>query len=113
MNDFIGIRLSEMYEHDPQTRADMHRCFTEKKLITQEMNYRFKTTNIVRHLIVYYSYVPQNLVLVHTMDITDRKKAEKRLADSEARYRGIVEDQTELVCRFKKDGTLTLSLIHI
>ncbi|MBN1881662.1 MAG: PAS domain S-box protein [Deltaproteobacteria bacterium] len=107
VNDFIGIRLSEMYEHDPQTRADMHRCFTEKKLITQEMNYRFKTTNIVRHLIVYYSYVPQNLVLVHTMDITDRKKAEKRLADSEARYRGIVEDQTELVCRFKKDGTLT------
>jgi PAS domain S-box-containing protein len=29
------------------------------------------------------------------------------LRDSEARYRAIVEDQTELICRFQPDGTLT------
>ncbi len=29
------------------------------------------------------------------------------LQESEARYRGIVEDQTELICRFLPDGTLT------
>jgi len=29
------------------------------------------------------------------------------LRKSEARYRGIVEDQTELICRFTPDGTLT------
>jgi PAS domain S-box-containing protein len=29
------------------------------------------------------------------------------LQQSEARYRGIVEDQTELICRFLPDGTLT------
>ena len=107
VTDFIGSRLSKMYEHDPETIKDVQRCFTEKKLVTREMNYHFKTTNVVRHLIVYFAYVPQDLVLVHTMDITDRKKAEKWLADSEARYRAIVEDQTELVCRFMKDGTLT------
>ncbi|MCX5671969.1 MAG: PAS domain S-box protein [Planctomycetota bacterium] len=40
-------------------------------------------------------------------DFTDRKRAEEALQQSEARYRAILEDQTELVCRFLPDGTLT------
>lgn len=40
-------------------------------------------------------------------DITKRKESEHALQLSEKRYRGIVEDQTELICRFLKDGTLT------
>lgn len=40
-------------------------------------------------------------------DITQRKYALQALQQSETRYRGIVEDQTELICRFMPDGTLT------
>jgi two-component system sensor histidine kinase/response regulator len=35
------------------------------------------------------------------------KKAQTALQKSEAQYRAIVEDQTELICRFLPDGTLT------
>jgi PAS domain S-box-containing protein len=38
-------------------------------------------------------------------DITNVKAAELALAESEQRYRNVVEDQTELICRFKPDGT--------
>lgn len=38
-----------------------------------------------------------------------RIRAERALQESEARYRAIVEDQTEFVCRFLADGTLTFS----
>ena len=40
-------------------------------------------------------------------NITGRKRAEEALRESEGRYRAIVEDQTELICRFLPDGTLT------
>lgn len=39
-------------------------------------------------------------------DISERKRAEAALQQSEFRYRGIVEDQTELVSRFLPDGTI-------
>ncbi|MCK9593617.1 MAG: PAS domain-containing protein [Methanoregula sp.] len=39
-------------------------------------------------------------------DITAKKMFEKNLKMSEARYRGIVEDQTEFITRFDSDGTL-------
>ena len=41
------------------------------------------------------------------IDITDRKLAEQALRDSEKRYRDVVEDQTEFICRFTPDGILT------
>ncbi|HYE78389.1 MAG TPA: PAS domain S-box protein [bacterium] len=40
-------------------------------------------------------------------DITDRRTAEEALQASEARYRAIVEDQTDLISRFLPDGTMT------
>src|SRR5690606_33988398 len=40
-------------------------------------------------------------------DITPRKKVEAALRTSEARYRAVVEDQTELIFRYQEDGTLT------
>jgi PAS domain S-box-containing protein len=38
-------------------------------------------------------------------DVTDRKKAEVALAESESRYRNVVEDQSEFISRFLADGT--------
>ena len=40
-------------------------------------------------------------------DITERRQAEIALRESEARYRAILEDQTELICRSAPDGTLS------
>jgi diguanylate cyclase (GGDEF)-like protein/PAS domain S-box-containing protein len=45
--------------------------------------------------------------MVLAEDITERKKAQQALEISEAQYRAIVEDQTELICRSCPDGKLT------
>jgi diguanylate cyclase (GGDEF)-like protein/PAS domain S-box-containing protein len=41
-------------------------------------------------------------------DVTARREAEEALRHSEERYRNVVEEQTELVCRFSPDLILTL-----
>ncbi|MGC1392760.1 MAG: ATP-binding protein [Coleofasciculaceae cyanobacterium] len=41
------------------------------------------------------------------IELAERKQVEEALRQSEARYRAIVEDQTELICRFKPNGILT------
>ncbi len=39
--------------------------------------------------------------------MTDQKRTDEVLQESEERYRNIIEDQTELICRFRPDYTLT------
>jgi PAS domain S-box-containing protein len=38
---------------------------------------------------------------------TERQAAERAVSESEKRFRGVVEDQTDLICRFTPDGLLT------
>jgi PAS domain S-box-containing protein len=49
--------------------------------------------------------VPLRMVGI-AQDITDRKRIEDALRESEARYRTVVEDQTEIISRSRADGTL-------
>lgn len=52
------------------------------------------------------SDVKSKVALVYKV-ITGRKMAELALKESEARYRAIVEDQTELICRLAQDTTIS------
>jgi PAS domain S-box-containing protein len=45
--------------------------------------------------------------LTYIRDISDRRLAEAALRESEERYRSMLESQTELICRFRPDTTLT------
>jgi PAS domain S-box-containing protein len=49
----------------------------------------------------------QVINLVRVTDTSHRKQSEIALQQSEARYRAIVQDQTELIVRFQPDGTVT------
>jgi PAS domain S-box-containing protein len=46
-------------------------------------------------------------LLLCLQDITPRLQAEQALRESEEKYRAVVEDQTEIICRFREDGTFT------
>jgi len=41
------------------------------------------------------------------LELSRKREVAAALRESEARYRAIIEDQTELICRFRGDGTLT------
>src|SRR6185437_16872378 len=37
----------------------------------------------------------------------ERRQAERAVSESEKRFRAVVEDQTDMICRFKPNGVLT------
>lgn len=51
--------------------------------------------------------LPMSILRYWLETLAERKQVEAALKASEARYRAIVEDQTEFICRFLPDGILT------
>jgi PAS domain S-box-containing protein len=47
--------------------------------------------------------------VVSAMNVTEQKRMEEALKKSEEMYRTLVEDLTDLICRFLPDGTLTFA----
>ncbi len=45
--------------------------------------------------------------IIHGEDVTERRKVEEALRESEKQYRTVVENQTELICRYTPDWRLT------
>ncbi len=99
----LGIQVDEAYSNqlrNMDTNVSLHNVFVTYTLPSQGI--RFGITSLEHVMIDGSSYVLQ---VVH--DITDLRQAEQALQLSEERYRQVVEDQTELVCRFLPDGRLT------
>ncbi len=80
IDDYMGRTATQMYrENRPDILEDLWRCFTDKVVIKREMSYRFQTTGEEKRLAATYAFVPPDLIMVHTEDITDRSRLEEQL----------------------------------
>jgi PAS domain S-box-containing protein len=105
--DFIGnpVQASTVNRIDGGSLEDIARNAFEMGEISEEVSYT--KDGMTRYLRI--KAVPsvfddgsRGTTLIFE-DITDKKEMEDRLRVSEAKYRAIVEDQTEMVDRFDKD----------
>jgi two-component system phosphate regulon sensor histidine kinase PhoR len=55
----------------------MERCTRERSQFTIERQHRYVTTGNDRDLVISYAFVPPDLVMVHTEDVTERRLAER------------------------------------
>ena len=77
--ELLGRSASEMYSHDPRILLAFERCWSTRAPFTHEIDYRLRSIDQLRHLIVTYAAIPPDFVLVHTLDITDRVESERKL----------------------------------
>ncbi len=94
ISDLLGKTVGEMYGDNPEVLNDFRECGPEKKFIQREMPYRYITTGDFKHLLVTYAFVPPDLILVHTQDITKRKQAEEILKKSHLQLETEVAERT-------------------
>ncbi|MHA2247322.1 MAG: response regulator [Candidatus Hodarchaeales archaeon] len=72
----LQIKAQEFYLNQPQVLDDMYKCFKNKTIIRREIPFEFKTTGEKRFFNTLYSFIPPDLLLVYTEDITEKKRVE-------------------------------------
>jgi PAS domain S-box-containing protein len=96
VSQFLGMKLSDIYKDLPDINDNAWKCYREKTIVKTEMQYKFRSINKEKYFYVHYSYAPPDFVLVHTQDITERKRAEDEV-------RGL-KQQIEFVLGATKTG---------
>jgi two-component system, cell cycle sensor histidine kinase and response regulator CckA len=79
----LGKKVSEVFSHEPSVVSDMARCLSEKSVITVESQHIFPITKTVKNLNVTYVFVEPDLVMVHTVDVTEKQKMELEIRRAE------------------------------
>jgi PAS domain S-box-containing protein len=75
----VGAKASGLYRDALGILEEMWQCYREQRSFQRDMLYQFRSTDDIRHLSVSYGFVPPDIVLVHTADVTERVEAEQAL----------------------------------
>ncbi|MBI3795915.1 MAG: CHASE3 domain-containing protein [Deltaproteobacteria bacterium] len=102
MANLMGKPASETHKERPEVVKILRQCAAEKAVLRRELPYRLLTTGEDKYLAITCAFVPPDLLVLHTEDITARKRAEAELAR--------LKHQQELILRSVADGIQVLDL---
>lgn len=98
----LGTKCRELYAGSPLIEDDFLRCFELKTSIRREMPYRMHHSGEVKDLVITYVFVPPDLVMVHTEDISERRRASAELS----KLSNAVEQTAESVVITNRSGII-------
>ncbi|MFW9785028.1 MAG: PAS domain S-box protein, partial [Candidatus Heimdallarchaeota archaeon] len=91
ISQYLEINASIFFRDQPEILKDLHRCLDEKVNISREIKYFVNILKEERDLSAKFAYIPPDLVLLHIEDITEQRKSESKLRESEEKFRSITE----------------------
>jgi two-component system sensor kinase FixL len=87
--------------------ADLERCATHGVIVKREVEYRYIETRARRDLDVTIVPLSTDIVVLHTEDITERRRTEQALRESEQKYRTIIDTAHEGIVAADLDSKIT------
>ena len=75
----LGKKATELWPQEPVVVETMTRCFEEKSTQELETPWTLLSTGERKHLVVSCVFVPPDMVMVHTQDVTEQKEAEEKV----------------------------------
>lgn len=104
---YLGKRTSEMYPDQPEILEGISECYRTHRSMQGEIEHRFVTTGDVRTLWVTTGFAPPDLILVHLMDISARKRMERELRAANNDLQRILDVMGEGVVVLDDKGRMT------
>jgi PAS domain S-box-containing protein len=97
--NWLGKTASEMHRERPKIIELLSRCFSEKRTLKQELSHTSKQTGEVTHYNVTYVFVPPDLVMVHSEDITEQRRAVEALRNFADSLTTVQEEERRRISR--------------
>jgi PAS domain S-box-containing protein len=88
----IGERATAFFSHRPDIVEVLRQCLRERRPQRSEGPYMMRTIAEERYLMTTYTFVPPDVVIGHTEDATERKRAERALLERDREFRALFEN---------------------
>ena len=99
----MGRQFDDVFADEPAFRAAMWKCWEQRKTVRHDMRYEYRFTPQSRDLAVTIAFVPPDMLIVHTEDVTNQKDAERKLkALNETLEQRVAERTAELEARTRQ-----------
>ena len=106
VKELLGVTARELFAHQAHVLADIYECARTGATVSRETDLLY-TTGLNRKVAMTCIALTRDIVVVHTLDITERFEADRALRDSEQRYRTIVDNAHEGIWVTDRDSVTT------
>jgi two-component system, cell cycle sensor histidine kinase and response regulator CckA len=79
LSSFMGRSAAELPCGIPDLAADIERCFAQRVSIRRELDFASLAWQTSGRLVATYGFVPPDMVLLHTEDVTEQRQNEEQL----------------------------------
>jgi PAS domain S-box-containing protein len=101
-HDYLGVTASRLYADRPDIISRIRHCFSGRETMSTECTSEHFLPG--KYIHATSAFIPPDLIQVHLEDITERKKAEDELRESEEKFRTFVENADDIIYSITPTG---------
>ncbi|QTA89328.1 PAS domain S-box protein [Desulfonema magnum] len=106
ISNFLGAKGRDIHSQDLQIMRDMDTCFQEKKIIQRQNYFKSPSTGEWKFFNASYVFIPPDMVIRHTVDLTEHKQTEDELNHALSELRTIFDTIPGMIIVIDKEYNL-------